>query len=164
MARTLGDERAAPLRSLSNSTRPATAAEQRKLERHASRHARYAELLRLHAAGASVTGLARHLGLDRKTVRRWLRRDEPPSWTKPPRPSVLDPYPAYLDRRWAEGCRNGAALARELDGLGARIKPRLVRTWAMRRRRTGADTLDSGIADAPPPWKPPTPRRLARLL
>ncbi|MDP4026452.1 ISL3 family transposase [Methylobacterium sp. NEAU 140] len=164
VARTLGDERAAMLRDEKSQARPVTVADRRKLERHAPRRARHAELLRLHAAGASVAGLARHLDLDRKTVRRWLRRDEPPTWAKPPRPSVIDPYRAYLDRRWSEGCRNGAALARELDQLGARIKPRVVRAWATARRRVGADRLDHGIAGAPPAWKPPGTRRIAQLL
>lgn len=127
VARTFGDEPAAELLAQHNRLRPLTSADRRKQERHAPRHARHAELRGLHAAGASVAGLARHLDLDRKTVRRWLRRDEPPTWTKPARPSVIDPHRAYLDRRWAEGCRNGAELARELDRLGARIKPRVVR-------------------------------------
>ncbi|MDP4026581.1 ISL3 family transposase, partial [Methylobacterium sp. NEAU 140] len=164
VARTLGDERAATLRDEHNRARPLTAADRRKLDRHAPRCARHAELLRLHAAGASVAGMARHLDLDRKTVRRWLRRDGPPTWAKPPRPSVIDPHRAYLDRRWAEGCRNGAALARELERLGARIKPRVVRAWATARRRAGADRLDHKIAGASPPWKPPGTRRIARLL
>src|SRR3712207_8357463 len=57
------------------------------------------------------TTLFRSLGMDRKTVRSWLHRDGPPSWRKPPRPTVLDPHRAYLERRWREGCRNAAELA-----------------------------------------------------
>jgi transposase len=164
VATALGDERAAALRAERDRVRPLTSADRRKQERHAPRHARHAELLRLRAAGASVAGLARHLDLDRKTVRRWLRRDEPPTWKKPARPSVIDRHRAYLDRRWAEGCRNGAELARELDRLGARIKPRVVRAWATVRRRSGADRLDQETTGATRPWKPPGTRRIARLL
>lgn len=164
VARALGDERATALRIEQNQVRPLTAADRHKQQRHAPRHARHTELLRLRAAGASVAGLARHLDLDRKTVRRWLRRDEPPTWMKPGRPSVIDPHRAYLDRRWAEGCRNGAELARELERLGARIKPRVVRAWATVRRRAGADRLDLEIAGAARPWKPPGTRRIVRLL
>ncbi len=72
---------------------------------------------------------------------------------KPARPSVIDPHRAYLDRRWAEGCRNGAELARELDRLGARIKPRVVRAWATVRRRAGADRLDHENTGAERPWR-----------
>ena len=75
VARTLGDERAAAHRIEQNRARPATAADRRRLARHAPRRARHAEVLRLHGAGASVSGIARHLALDRKTVRCWLRRD-----------------------------------------------------------------------------------------
>lgn len=145
-------------------TSPLTAADRRKQERHAPRQARHTELRRLHAAGASVAGLARHLDLDRKTVRRWLRRDEPPTWKKPARASVIDPDRAYLDRRWAEGCRNVAELARELDRLGARIKLRVVRAWATARRRAGADSLDHETAGASHAWRPPGTRRIVRLL
>jgi len=119
--------------------------------------------MRLAAAGASVSGLSRALGIDRKTVRSWLRRDEPPLWRKPPGPTVLDPHRAYLERRWQEGCRNAAKLARELDQLGAGARPRVVRDWAMKRRRAGADALD---ADAGPKLgrREPSLNRATRLL
>jgi transposase len=164
VARTLEDERAAAHRTEQNHARPATAADRRRLARHAPRRARHAEVLRLHGAGASVSGIARHLDLDRKTVRCWLRRDEPPNWAKPARPCLIDPYRPYLDQRWSEGGRNAAALARELDRLGARINPRVVRAWATARRRAGGDTLDAGGQSVAPPWKPPGTRRIARLL
>lgn len=164
VTRALRDERAGAFRDAQNAARPTTAADRRKLARHAPRRARHAEVLRLHAAGASVSGIARHLDLDRKTVRCWLRRDEPPTWVKPPRSCLIDPYRAYLDRRWAEGCRNAAALARELDEGGARLNPRVVRAWATTRRRAGGDTLDAGATGATTGWRPPGVRRIARLL
>lgn len=98
----------------------------------------------MHGAGASVSGIARHLDLDRKTVRCWLRRDEPPNWAKPARPRLIDPYRPYLDQRWSEGCRNAAALARELDRLGARIN-------------LGRPSSSSEAAGGTPGPGPPTP-------
>ncbi len=80
------------------------------------------------------------------------------------RPSVIDPHRAYLDRCWAEGCRNGTELARELDRLGARIKPRVVRVWATGRLRAGADRLDHETAEAACPSMPPRTRRIVRPL
>lgn len=82
----------------------------------------------------------------------------------PARASVIDPHRAYLDRRWAEGCRNGAELGRELDRLGARIKPRVVQAWATARRRAGADRLDHETAGASHAWRPPGMRLIVRRL
>jgi transposase len=145
-------------------SRPLTAAQKRSMAKHEPRQARHAEMVRLRAAGASIAALARAFGMERKTVRRWLRGDGPPLWTKPPQPTVLDPHLPYLERRWSEGCRNAAALARELTGLGAEVHPRVVRAWATRRRRMGADALDVGVKSATISWKPPSVTRTARLL
>ncbi|MGU3543758.1 transposase [Methylobacterium sp. A52T] len=65
VARTLGDERAAAHRTEQNHARPATAVYRRRLARHAPGRARHAEVLQLHGAGASVSGIARHHDLDR---------------------------------------------------------------------------------------------------
>jgi transposase len=144
--------------------RPPTAAERRRQARHAPRRSHHAELTRLAAAGASVSGMARALGMDRKTVRSWLRGGGPPSWRKPPRPTVLDPYRAHLEQRWQEGCRNAAELARELGRLGADVRPRVVREWAMRRRRAGADVLDAGANPRALGGREPSVNRATRLL
>jgi transposase len=144
--------------------RPPTAAERRRQARHAPRRTHHAELTRLAAAGASVSGMARALGMDRKTVRSWLRRGGPPSWRKPPRATVLDPHRAYLEQRWQEGCRNAAELARELGRLGADVRPRVVRDWAMRRRRAGADVLDAGANPRTLGGREPSVNQATRLL
>ena len=44
------------------------------------------------------------------------------------------------------------------------MSPRVVRDWAMRRRRTSADALDAGSSAAGSRWKPPTINRTAFLL
>jgi transposase len=163
-ARAMQDEGADAVRVQVTAERPPTAAERRQGAKHAPRAARHAELMRLAEAGASVAGLARTLGMDRKTVRAWLRQGGPPRWTKPSRPTALDPYHAYLDRRWSEGCRNAAVLARELHRMGADVRPRVVRTWATRRRREGADVLDTKPGGATALWRPPTVNRTTRLL
>src|ERR687894_6816 len=80
------------------------------------------------------------------------------------RPTVIDPHAAYLEQRWSEGCRNAAELGRELTRRGAVVSPRVVRDWAMRRRRTSADALDAGSSAAGSRWKPPTINRTAFLL
>jgi transposase len=132
-------------------------------ERRAPRLLRHAEMVRLHAAGASKSALARRFGMTKKTVRRWLRAEAPPDWRKPPRPTLLDPWRGHLERRWREGCRNAAELAREIDRLGAAVKPRLVRAWATARRKLDPDSLDAppgAVALGPPP----SFTRIARLV
>lgn len=144
--------------------RAPTTQEKRREARHAPRHRRYAEMTRLLSAGASIAAVSRTLGLDRKTIRRWVRQGGPPLWTKPKRPTVLDPYQAGLEQRWQEGCRNAAQLARELERKGADVAPRVVRAWATRRRREGADHLDAEPGQSVGGWRSPSIRHAARLL
>ncbi|MGW0732427.1 hypothetical protein [Streptomyces sp. NPDC002851] len=52
--------------------------------------------------GRSLSAVAPELGLDRRTVRKYARAG---TWQevmrRPPRkPSILDPYPDYLQQRW----------------------------------------------------------------
>ena len=110
------------------------------------------------------SGMARAIRLDRKTVRRWLCDGGPPSWRKPRRPTLIDPHGPYLQQRWSEGCRNAAELARELARQGSDVRPRVVRAWATKWRRSEADALDAGVSEALCRWKPPTINRTTFLL
>ena len=79
-----------------------------------------------------------------------------------PGSSVLDRHRAYVERRWAEGCRNSAQLWRELRDRGFEGGYDIVRRWAIRRR--GLDD-DAGDRECPLPlWRVPSCRRAARLL
>jgi transposase len=142
---------------------PATRREARKAARHQPRQARYAEVRRLSDAGATVSATARACGLDRKTVRKWLREGGPGTWDRPSGAGSLAPYRAHLERRWAEGSRNATRLWEELVGLGFGGGRSTVRAWATRRRRTSPDALDAGpaVADG---WKPPSMARVTRLI
>jgi len=60
----------------------------------------------LEEQGVSKTEIARRLGIDRKTVGRALQREEVPIYptgsckdSRPQRPSKLDPYKEYIQRR-----------------------------------------------------------------
>ena len=82
----------------------------------------------------------------------------------------LDPWRAVLDRRWAEGCRNGAQLWRELRAAGFAGGQRVVTEWATRQRLAApatepgaATTAVSAMARAPCPAAYPA-RRVARML
>lgn len=81
---------------------------QRRLER-------YGQVVALFKAGESQVAISRALGIERKTVRRWLRRGEFPE-RKPPhrRPAKVNAFAAYLEQRWSEGCHNATTLYHEI--------------------------------------------------
>lgn len=55
-----------------------------------------------HAAGQSIRGIARELGVSRNTVRASLRREAPPRYERRRGPSKLDAYEEYLLDRLGE--------------------------------------------------------------
>jgi len=78
-------------------------------------------ILDLRRQGLSVSAIARQCGVDRKTVRRVIERGlEPPTYgPRQPRPTLLDPFTAYLrDRVKAYPGLTGARLLRELQERG----------------------------------------------
>jgi len=60
-------------------------------------------ILDLHRQGLTVSAIARQLGIDRKTVRRYIERGlEPPTYgPRPRRPKRTDPFLPYLRERLA---------------------------------------------------------------
>ena len=134
-------------------------ASQASLER---RRAIYQEVAQMKACGTPLRRIAATLRLERKTVRRWLRLGEVPTWAKPARGSILDRYSDFLDRRQEEGCSNAAQLWRELVVLGFRGRPTIVRKWIRERRSPVHETSDR--KPPLPTWPVPAGRRLAQLL
>jgi transposase len=60
---------------------------------------RWAEIRRMSEVdGLSIREIARRTGHDRNTVRRALRREGPPRYERPPRPSKLDPFKDEIHR------------------------------------------------------------------
>jgi transposase len=94
----------------------------------------HAEVQRLAADGGTISGMARHLGVTRTMVRRYLFADAPPEREHGRRRSRLDPYEPHLRRRWAEGCRNALLLWREIREEGYSGTSRQVSRWAEERR------------------------------
>jgi transposase len=97
---------------------PPTALQQQA--RRAQRLSRYEEVMHLHQQGVSQVAIAAHVGLNRDTVRRYLNAQSIPSITRPGKRSRLDPYKAYLQRRWEMGERNVKHLLVELRERGYR--------------------------------------------
>src|SRR5271166_4174616 len=60
-------------------------------------------ILELHRQGLKVSAIARQLGIDRKTVRRYIARGlEPPTYgPRPTRQKSTDPFLRYLRERLA---------------------------------------------------------------
>jgi transposase len=126
---------------------PLSQTKRQEAARRERRVARWAEVRRLHAEGISQRQIARELGIDRETVKRLLETPEPPRNQRvaPPRPRglsspTLQPFMAYLQDRWQQGCHSVTQLYRELVAQG----------YAASR---------SLLYDALKAWQPPRPPR-----
>ncbi|MFD9038943.1 ISL3 family transposase [Streptomyces bottropensis] len=125
----------------------------RRAQRKKAAHAQVHELL---AQGHSRRAIARHLGWGLNTV---LRYAHAAHWQDTfrenrPRPSRLDPYKPYLERRFAAGCTSVTRLHRELLAEDAPVTYQMVRAYIA--------SLRTAPPQAPPP--PPTVRKVTGWL
>jgi transposase len=135
---------------------PMTSAEQRQWERWQRNRQIYEQVMRLHSEGLSIKAIVRQLPIGRNTVRRWLRGASPE--LRRPRRNLLEPYRAFLEQRWTQGCHNGAQLWRELRQAGFDGGLRVVTEWATRQRLAALPTrLASDFTTLPS-------RHIARIL
>ncbi|MFP1629729.1 ISL3 family transposase [Streptomyces sp. 5K101] len=125
----------------------------RRAERKQAAHALVHEML---AQGHSRRAIARHLGWGLNTVLRYAAaaRWQDTIRENRTRPSRLDPYKPYLERRFAEGCTSVTRLHSELVAEQAPV------TYGMVRAHIA--TLRTAPADAPP--RPPTVRQVTGWL
>ena len=131
-------------------------AEERRARVQAERLALYTLIRERHAKGEYLTTIARDLKLNYKTARKYALADEcPMPKAYPPRQRRLTPYEPYLRARWAEGCRNGKQLHREIVAHGFRGTRPLVATFVAQLRRAecagtpGAPTTTTGESLTP---------------
>ena len=125
----------------------------RRAERKKAAHALVHELL---AQGHSRRAIARHLGWGLNTA---LRYANAANWQDTilenrPRPSRLDPYKLYLERRFAAGCTSVTQLHSELVADNAPVTYQMVRAHIATLRGTPAGT----------PPRPPTVRQVTGWL
>jgi transposase len=109
-------------------------------------------ILDLHRQGLSVSAIARQLGLDRKTVRKHIKRGlvAPAYGPRAPRPRAIDPYIGYLrDRLAAYPALSGRRLWRELKERGYSGGYTMV-TDALREIRPKATTPFEVRFETPP--------------
>ncbi len=68
--------------------------------------------------GEGAKRIARERGVDRKTVKRWLRLGAWQPRRHQPRPRSIDGFVKFIEQRGPEVGWNGVVLYRELGGLG----------------------------------------------
>lgn len=94
-------------------------AEERRERAQQTRLERWTTIRERHAKGGALTDIARQLRLNYKTVRKYAHATECPHMNGyPRRPRLVAAYEPYLRARWAEGCRNGTQLYREIAAHG----------------------------------------------
>lgn len=134
--------------------------EETAADTRAVRHARslFEAVHTLTGTGRNHSSVARELGLDRRTVRKYARAR---TWQevvrRPPRkPSTLDPYLDCLQQRWNEGQYSAKILHEELLEKGylghyQRVKMAVAPLWR-------------GLPLDEPRERPPSPREVARWI
>jgi transposase len=118
----------------------APAAESRLEARMRDQHA---AVQALAARGLGLRAIARELGVDRKTARRFAHATtgDQAIARAISRPTVLDRYQPHLHRRWNEGCHDTAVLHAEITALGYRGSLRTVYRY-LQPLRTGTAPAD----------------------
>ncbi len=98
------------------------------------------------AKGKFIRAIARELGINRKTVRKYIDLEHPPVYiNRKPRQTKLVPYMSYLQQRWNQGCHNARVLAEELMERGykggyTQIKD-AVRPWRSKKKELKAPSV-----------------------
>jgi len=131
------------------------------LQHRERRHSRYEQVMELARQGTATKKIARALGIDRRTVRRWIYSEGFPERKAVYRSSSVDAHASYLDLRWQQGCHNATQLWRELKELNFRGQVNIVRRWL--RRRYGLRSEEREHI-AKPPLTRASPRHTAWLM
>ncbi|MEU6711677.1 ISL3 family transposase [Nonomuraea sp. NPDC046802] len=127
-------------------------------ERHAVVHF-------LRAEGHGLREIARQLGLDRKTIRRFAQASSADDLVAKTltRDTLLDAHMPYLTQRWTEGCRDIAVLHSELQARGYRGSIRTLYRHLL-PLRSGGPAGPTPAAAAAPNTPPPKIRHVTTWL
>lgn len=140
----------APAEAVPRATRGSRADRRRKQERHAAREQHFQQVVTLTQQGISAHQIARHLGIARATVAKFLRVAAFPDMALHARPRRIDPYLPYLRERWNTGEHNVRQLWREIRAQGYPCSDiavrRVVSTWR-------EPAPQAGVAGLPLPAK-----------
>lgn len=99
------------------------------------RLAHYEQARALNEQGWTRSAIARHLGIQRHTVRRYIEAETFPDRRHSGSRSKLDPYKPYLIARWNAGCRTGKDLYEEILAQGYRGGRSIVYAYITRLRQ-----------------------------
>lgn len=101
--------------------------------RRARRLALYQQTVAWQQLGMTTPSIAQQTGLSPRSVRRWLAEGTfPEPRQRRRRPSLIDPYEAYILQRWQHGCRNGLQIWREIAAQGYSGSSRALRNYLAR--------------------------------
>jgi transposase len=126
------------------------------------RAGRFEEVHQRHRQGHSERRIARELGMSRKTVRRYLRRQSCPDWMPGrPRRSQVDAHREWIDARLAEGLTNVVELHRQLTERGFQGSYGSVWRYVSKRLIAAGKKPERGNTASPPVAPPPSAKQLS---
>ena len=119
--------------------------------RRERRIALYEEVRRRRAAGETLLAISHAMDLAVNTVRKYADAESFPIPEARRRwPSILDPYLAHLQARFATGCRSAQALWRELCAMGFSGTDKQVQRWLAQQRAAPAPAGSGHLPALPP--------------
>jgi transposase len=69
--------------------------------------------------GMYISHIARDLGRDPKTIRKWLEEESPQTYQRhTTQPKKIDPYKDYVQKRMEDGCTNVIVIYDEIKAQG----------------------------------------------
>ena len=73
----------------------------------------------MQATGLKVSQIAKHLGINRRRIDKWVHFDTLPERSRmQPRPGMVESFRDYLRQRWEAERRHGRTLFAEIQKLG----------------------------------------------
>jgi transposase len=87
------------------------------------------DIRQMYQDGLSITEIARRTGKDRKTIRKWVQRDDLPKRQKRSSYSILDPFKPFIQKKMRAGVLNAAKMCRLLKEQGYTGKERIIRAY-----------------------------------
>jgi transposase len=114
-------------------------------QRRQRRLDRYNQVVELFRRGYSQKAISRELGMQTKTIRRWLRAGQFPERKQAHRrPAKVSEFAEYLQQRWNEGCHNATRLFQEIRKKGYAGKRSMVARFVSDWRKTGKPKSPQG--------------------